>query len=1190
MAVRIESHAEPIPGYRLLERLGGGGFGEVWKCEAPGGLLKAIKFVFGDLGSADDNGSQRAEQELKALSRVKTVRHPYILSLERYDIIDGQLIIVMELAERNLWDRFKECRAQGLPGIPRDELLVYMEETAEALDLMNSTYQLQHLDIKPQNLFLMFQHVKVADFGLVKDLEGMQASVTGGVTPVYAAPETFDGWVSRYCDQYSLAIVYQELLTGQRPFSGNNVRQLILQHLQATPNLSSLPPEDQVVIARALAKTPDQRYATCREMVRLLRQNSNHPATASPPSPPAGTPEPTISPVRRPILRDDGEPGTAENTSPPTANMRKPRPGDSKRAMPAPVLPPPAAAECDAVTADSAELLAPTPARQAPAELRGEGGLFPALVVGVGQLGLQVLQRLRGSIVKRFGSATQLPNVRLLHIDTDLDAVKAATRGPASSALSVQEVLVAPLNRPSHYLRPRENRPKVEAWLDPRMIYRIPRAQTTNGVRALGRLAFVDNQRSIARRLQADLDGCLNPAALGLAGRQTGLGVRSNRPRVYVVAGVGGGTGGGMFLDLTYTVRHLLKHAGYEQPDVTGLLLLPPTQGTRARTLPLGNAYAALTEINFFATPGNSFAAQYREREAPVLDPDPPFARSFVLPLPSAADSNAARDTFELASQFLYRDLTAPLGKAADEARAELQAPGRGGQRCSTFGLYQVAWPRRDLLRNSARRLCHQLVQRWMSRDTKPLAKGVREWLDEQWKAHELGADQFIAGLRAQCEKALGKAPEDVLQAPAAPLTQRYAEMGRAAAAKKSKAPLPDVPPEEVALILAQLEELIGKPQDDGAAEAPNNLIKVLRESSEALAARWEQTLTELTVRLIEQPAYRLAGAEEAVRQAIATIEQLLQHHEPLIKDLTRRAGEAYLRLRSMIHAVRPGGRRLVMPPGDVLELLRSYPKWRFQALMLQQVSGAFLGLRGHLSDELREINFLRVRLTELGRMLESPPEADQAEAPRRLRNVFPAGCKTMQEAADKFVAAFTPDLLLQLDKQIQEVLLRDFTALVHVCTSSKNMLKDVEGAMVQTAMDFAGAMLAEPNVGDLLQEQFADPDEVSRAVAGFHAEAAPGLSPAGPGGAEATELFVVAVPPGSDAFLSMTDHALRDAEPKVADSHDDIILYRELANLPLAALELMGPRGQEAYRTLTATEHFTPHTRVDLPFEPVAK
>src|SRR5437773_4188622 len=142
MSVRVEANVEPIPGYRLIERLGGGGFGEVWKAEAPGGLFKAIKFVFGDLQSANDDGC-RAEQELKGLSRVKTVHHPYILSLERFDIIDGQLMIVMELADRTLWDRFKECRTQGLPGIPRVELLDYLAETAEALDLMNIQYQLQ---------------------------------------------------------------------------------------------------------------------------------------------------------------------------------------------------------------------------------------------------------------------------------------------------------------------------------------------------------------------------------------------------------------------------------------------------------------------------------------------------------------------------------------------------------------------------------------------------------------------------------------------------------------------------------------------------------------------------------------------------------------------------------------------------------------------------------------------------------------------------------------------------------------------------------------------------------------------------------------------------------------------------------------------------------------------------------------
>jgi serine/threonine protein kinase len=269
--------AEPLPGYKLISPLGRGGFGEVWKCEAPGGLHKAIKFVTSE--SEDGRGGERFGQELAAFEQIKAIRHPFLLTLERVEQLNGELIMVMELADRQLQDRFRECRTCGLPGIPRDELLAYFADAAEALDVISAKHNLQHLDIKPANLFLVSGHVKVGDYGLVAQLEGPDAG-NRGLTPRYVAPEVLHGTPSSSSDQYSLALVYQELLTGEFPYSGRTPQQLMLQHVSAKPNLVPLPPCDQPVVARALEKQPDGRFPSCLGFVQALM--SVETATALP--------------------------------------------------------------------------------------------------------------------------------------------------------------------------------------------------------------------------------------------------------------------------------------------------------------------------------------------------------------------------------------------------------------------------------------------------------------------------------------------------------------------------------------------------------------------------------------------------------------------------------------------------------------------------------------------------------------------------------------------------------------------------------------------------------------------------------------------------------------------------------------------------------------------------------------------
>jgi serine/threonine protein kinase len=153
--------------------------------------------------------------------------------------------------------------------------LGYLRDAADALDFMSSKHGLQHLDVKPDNLLLQSGHVKVADFGLTKDLSQSQVSLVGAFTPLYAPPELYEGKPSAGSDQYSLAIVYQVMLTGVPPFLGRTAAQLAAQHLSSQPNLQPLPMTDRPAIARALSKHPDARFPSCGDFLEeLIRRRS----------------------------------------------------------------------------------------------------------------------------------------------------------------------------------------------------------------------------------------------------------------------------------------------------------------------------------------------------------------------------------------------------------------------------------------------------------------------------------------------------------------------------------------------------------------------------------------------------------------------------------------------------------------------------------------------------------------------------------------------------------------------------------------------------------------------------------------------------------------------------------------------------------------------------------------------------
>ncbi len=305
---------EPVPGsgYRLSSFLGRGGFGEVWKATAPGGAEAALKII--------RLGGQEGRKEFRALQLVKRVRHPNLVPIVGFwlkgqdgsildDALVGQqqlppgetvatplratmvapadagrlqaaeLIVAMGLGDLSLFDRLEQCRAEGLDGIPQDELLRYMEDVADALDFLNRPVHdlgsgpaaIQHCDIKPHNLMIVGGAAQICDFGLARMI-GADRMTTAAATVAYAAPECLQtGQPSSSTDQYSLAVTYYELRTGLLPYEDESLAAVMNAKDQGDLDFSRLNAAEQAVLRRATSPAPADRFPSAAIMVEELR-------------------------------------------------------------------------------------------------------------------------------------------------------------------------------------------------------------------------------------------------------------------------------------------------------------------------------------------------------------------------------------------------------------------------------------------------------------------------------------------------------------------------------------------------------------------------------------------------------------------------------------------------------------------------------------------------------------------------------------------------------------------------------------------------------------------------------------------------------------------------------------------------------------------------------------------------------
>ncbi len=267
---------ETLGRYQILGELGRGGCGVVYRALDPGiGRTVAIKTILADSKSA--SGAALRERFRREARSAGILSHPNIVTIHDFSESGDIMFIAMEFIQGQT---LGAKMAEGGP-LPLDLVLPVVRGAADALDYAHAN-NIVHRDVKPANLMLAANgQVKVTDFGIAKMLDDEIGLTSTGMvigTAQYMSPEQIAAKpATGRSDQFSLAVIAYEMLTGQKPFQGNSWASVMHQIMSVDPppvkqHRQDLGDEVTTVLRKALSKDPDARYASCREFADALER------------------------------------------------------------------------------------------------------------------------------------------------------------------------------------------------------------------------------------------------------------------------------------------------------------------------------------------------------------------------------------------------------------------------------------------------------------------------------------------------------------------------------------------------------------------------------------------------------------------------------------------------------------------------------------------------------------------------------------------------------------------------------------------------------------------------------------------------------------------------------------------------------------------------------------------------------
>jgi hypothetical protein len=842
----------------------------------------------------------------------------------------------------------------------------------------------------------------------------------------------------------------------------------------------------------------------------------------------------------------------------------EPRAAEARKTLPALVTR--GSKVAPAVTRPAVRPSGPAPdggSQKASEERTGDGVLFPALVIGVGGTGLAVLTTLRRILLDRFRRPT-LPHLRWLFIDTDEAAANAAVAQNNPAALSQDEVLLTRLKRPTHYLT-RDGLPPVEQWLPAGELYRMPRTNSTDGVRAFGRLALCDHYQAVVQRIRASLEPFVRPDVVEETQRLTSLALRSTYPRVYLATSLSGGTGSGMFVDLAYLVRRELVRLGFGGPHVVGLLGVPPYTADGREARGLANARAALTELNHYGRAATPYKAQFDTREPAVLDDNPPFRRCSLVRLANRADRS--EQSADVAAHLAYVDMLTPVGRVAHPD------DGRGPATPLTLvGIRRLSWPRAQVLRTAGWMLARQTVQSWLVKSELPPG-AVAAAIEAQWSDREFGPPALGAALDVHLESRLGGPPDKRIGAALA--TAARDSGGDGTVAVKDG--------------FLRLMDFLGKPAP-GESDQPGEVTRLLNEKVRELATKVDQKLTIIVLSLMEQPGLRIAAAEEAVEQLKARLREVLAGAEHQAAVAQEHAVRDFLPVQPFLTASSSAGQTgraaNAAAQREGGPLLRQWALSQVNAQLVRACAKVYRIVVDNLPEYMQELKAVQSQLGTYARQLEEV-QAPGSKKPTVTRAVFPDEAESVSEAATRLINALADKDRREFENGLQARIRHECRGVAYACSRPREIGPTFVNLLVDQSIKFLERRVAYMSAPAALEIQCSDDEAYEEQLRELVTSAAP--APLGPEPAPSPTHTILAAPDddSSERFCDSVRRFFPGLTFQKAGAPDDVIILQEAqgvapSSLPHLIYGVPVPVSGEAQPVSNA------HARADVPWEAV--